>query len=310
MNVTTTTKGNGNNGSNGSGYVFKRDGQGRLDRLQMPMRIPGRVERTVPTPTASVQTVTPELAQEFIDRNEQNRAVVTAWVRFLADEMSNGRFMLTHQGLAFDWNGAMLDGQHRCHAVIEAQVAVKMLITENLNPATREVIDQGRIRKLSDNLKILLGQDRADLVGGILQMIERAINHSTLRLSYPAAVEILNKRHAAIEWAKANVVGTRFSRGTFSTAPLVAAFVYAYPANPRAVSEAYHALVDGTFSSMSDPLHVLREKIIATPTRGEKSRIELFNKTLGAIHMTLHGEKCKKLQVSKERIDAFKKVNP
>lgn len=96
-----------------------------------------------------VVTITPEMAREWLTRNMQgNRPVLKTTVHNYARQMKAGTWNLTHQGIAFDEDGVLVDGQHRLHAIIEANVPVKMNVTYNVHREQGEVftIDMGRKR--------------------------------------------------------------------------------------------------------------------------------------------------------------------
>lgn len=57
--------------------------------------------------------VTPEMAAKWLEGNVLNRPLKQAHVDRLAREMAAGRWRLTHQGIAFDVSGCLIDGQHR-----------------------------------------------------------------------------------------------------------------------------------------------------------------------------------------------------
>ena len=80
-------------------------------------------------PRTSVVLVTPELAEMFLQNNSSNRRVSHQSVRSYADTMKAGHWKLTHQGLLIGKHNVLIDGQHRCLAVIASGVAVKMLVT-------------------------------------------------------------------------------------------------------------------------------------------------------------------------------------
>lgn len=76
-----------------------------------------------------VETITPEIAKTYLTRNVNNRKPSNKTVSIYAREMKMGKWQLTHQGLAFDENGDLLDGQHRLWAVVEADVPVQMIVS-------------------------------------------------------------------------------------------------------------------------------------------------------------------------------------
>lgn len=100
-----------------------------------------------------VTTITPDMARQMLMSNMKcNRPVQKATVHSYARMMKSGRWNLTHQGIAFDENGELVDGQHRLNAVIEANVPVQMNVTRNVRRAPGEMftIDMGRRRTYSN----------------------------------------------------------------------------------------------------------------------------------------------------------------
>lgn len=101
-----------------------------------------------------VRDVTPEQACRWLEGNVHNRPVLSPHVTRLARDMKAGRWRLTHQGIAFDTDGILIDGQHRLWAVIEANVTVKMRVFYNEAPQNRHVLDSGQRRSNLDILRI------------------------------------------------------------------------------------------------------------------------------------------------------------
>lgn len=64
--------------------------------------------------------VSPTLAQEWLKKNVFNRVLSKNVVSKYAYDMKNNDWTLTHQGIAFDTDGNLADGQHRLQAVIES----------------------------------------------------------------------------------------------------------------------------------------------------------------------------------------------
>jgi hypothetical protein len=86
--------------------------------------------------------VTPAIAEKWLaDHNAGNRPISKHVVKTYAEDMREGRWMLTHQGPAFDENDRLIDGQHRLAAVIAADVPVPMYVTFGADSATFVVLD-------------------------------------------------------------------------------------------------------------------------------------------------------------------------
>jgi hypothetical protein len=107
-------------------------------------------------PIAVWITVTPELAVEWLDGMADNRKLskrhVDAWVR----DIQNGNAHQNHQGFGFSWDTwdgrwHLFDGQHRCAAIIETGVPVRVLCTFG---ADSRGVDRVRVRTFGDQLRI------------------------------------------------------------------------------------------------------------------------------------------------------------
>lgn len=103
---------------------------------------------------ANFQVITPEQAKIWLARNENNRAIRRAVVERYAEEMRTGHWEETHQGIAFDEEGNLADGQHRLHAIILANRPIRMLVTFGLSQSAYRAIDGGESRKLFDRLRL------------------------------------------------------------------------------------------------------------------------------------------------------------
>lgn len=97
-----------------------------------------------------VVTITPDEARKFLANNPSNRHISENEVAKLAADMKEGRWMITHQGIAISKTGRLLDGQHRLTAVIKAGIPVRMMVTFNVDEDAVEAIDRGRRRSIAD----------------------------------------------------------------------------------------------------------------------------------------------------------------
>lgn len=79
-----------------------------------------------------VELITPEKALEYLSFNYSNRTLRKTHVAALASEMKRGNFQCTHQGIAFNDKGVLIDGQHRLHAVLLSKVSVELQVTRGV----------------------------------------------------------------------------------------------------------------------------------------------------------------------------------
>lgn len=99
------------------------------------------------TPTTTYELIDPDTAKTWLDEaNTHNRPISRAYVKSLAADLADGRWQTTHQGVAFDSEGVLADGQHRLWAIVESGVPALLSVTRGLSPKVFEVIDQHRKR--------------------------------------------------------------------------------------------------------------------------------------------------------------------
>jgi hypothetical protein len=116
-------------------------------------KLPANVQ---PYQCCFIVNVTPEMARTWIMKNNFNRPVKQRLVDDYARQIEAGNWRRTHQGIAFDEEGVVLDGQHRLLAIIQSGKTVPMLIFTNENQASHESIDGGKKRSLLDVVRLEL----------------------------------------------------------------------------------------------------------------------------------------------------------
>ncbi|MES2634057.1 MAG: hypothetical protein V4669_13870 [Pseudomonadota bacterium] len=108
-----------------------------------------------------LERLTPKIARELLKRNTDNRDLRPSHVETLRTSFSRGEYVTTHQGIAFDIEGALLDGQHRLHAIaaMPDDWFCHMLVTKGL-PRTEafRVIDAVQAKRSTSDV---LGTDRS-----------------------------------------------------------------------------------------------------------------------------------------------------
>jgi hypothetical protein len=103
---------------------------------------------------SKVQSITPKKAAELLEANTTNRPLSKPVVRAFAEAMKRGDWLVTHQGIAFDVNGVLVDGQHRLAAIIEADLPVELTVFTDVAEDTFDVLDTGKRRNAADVLAI------------------------------------------------------------------------------------------------------------------------------------------------------------
>ena len=103
---------------------------------------------------AYVVEVTPQLAELWLQRNFFNRKLHEETVERLCRAMLAGHWRLTHQGIAFDKYGVLVDGQQRLEAVRRTGKTVRMFVFTDQTLANHEAIDGGKVRTNLDVIRL------------------------------------------------------------------------------------------------------------------------------------------------------------
>lgn len=98
--------------------------------------------------------ITPQTAAEMLKNNSGNRPLSQARVDKYSQDMKLGNWKITHQGIAFDNNKRLLDGQHRLEAVVKSGAPVYLNVSHGLGGEIFDVLDTGGNRSKADVLGI------------------------------------------------------------------------------------------------------------------------------------------------------------
>ncbi|MET8009545.1 hypothetical protein ABZU86_01850 [Streptomyces sp. NPDC005271] len=101
-----------------------------------------------------VLDVSPQLAAEWLTRNTNNRPLSKSTVQQLVGQIQRGEWQLTHQGIAFDEDDVLIDGQHRLAAIAKAGITVPLTVTHGVPRTAFTVMDTGRKRTGRDALAL------------------------------------------------------------------------------------------------------------------------------------------------------------
>lgn len=99
---------------------------------------------------STVETITPEIAKEYLKFNKINRPLKQRIVSYYASMMRKGQWRLNGEGISFVKGGALGNGQHRLHAVIEAGIPIKFVVTRGCDEDSFNTYDSGTNRTSSD----------------------------------------------------------------------------------------------------------------------------------------------------------------
>lgn len=163
------------------------------------------------TISSRIETITPKQAQHILDNfNHRNRTIRQSHVDRLAKTILDGDFRLTHQGIAFNCDGTLYDGQHRLKAIAQAGKSVRVMVTRGLTEESRDAIDLGAKRELADILSFTDGKVTKAHVAVARVAASRGEYHLANRMTHPEISRFLYTHWDAIDFASAGTQARGF----------------------------------------------------------------------------------------------------
>jgi hypothetical protein len=105
--------------------------------------------------TAEFMRVTPTVAKEWLERSRiKNRDWRPGKMKAFQDAMQRGKFLLNGKTIVFDQDGNILDGHHRLHACVLADVSFDALVVRGIDAKVMHTFDTGANRDVEDDLTI------------------------------------------------------------------------------------------------------------------------------------------------------------
>lgn len=225
-----------------------------------------------PVPTGpTVVTVTPAMAAYWLEHlNKGNRHLSAIVAGRYAEAMKAGRWKLTHQAIAFDSEGHILDGQHRLQAVVMADMPMQFWVIPNGDRDTFAVLDVGRRRQaghLIDHPHRNMIAAAARYVGAIDGTLTTGVTSGVLagRVSNDRVIEVVEM------WPElkdlAGIASSCYKAGRISGSPHLAVLAQASRTQYRdRIPEWATGIIDGIGLNATDPRLHLRNRFMREKT--------------------------------------------
>jgi hypothetical protein len=119
----------------------------------------------------SIETITPEIAMEYLTKTGINaRPMRATVVHEYTNIMKNGKWRLNGESIVISKNNIVLDGGHRLRACINSGCSFQSVIVRNVEDDYFATIDTGGIRNRSDILS-LMGYENSKKLASVLRAI-------------------------------------------------------------------------------------------------------------------------------------------
>jgi hypothetical protein len=224
-------------------------------------------------PVPAWVVITPDLANRWLERNDDNRAIARADVERYKRDMLGGRWHLDGSPIRLGPDGALLDGQHRLTAVAESGVSIPMLIIRGVDPAARAAMDTGRKRTASDAL-VMAGHTHAALLSATARLHLEAVA-DRVGVTGPTRLEVSHDEIIAALDAEPDLVTAvefvhPFARRT-DCPPTVVAYTYFVlrRIDPKGAAEFWLGVAEKVGLRDGDPVLALSNRLAESRRRRE-----------------------------------------
>lgn len=211
--------------------------------------------------------VTPEIAAEWIETQEVNRKVSQNVIERYTKAMKEKRWTNTGEFIKFDWDGRLIDGQHRLWAVIESGIKIHLDVLRGLDPKSQDYMDTGKTRTQGDTLSmrgIVNANEVATAVGLFFEYSQSNGNFGSksVRLDNSKTLTILGQNQGIVESVRTIANNHTFRR--FGSAGMLGFCHYVFEQIDSVVNnDFWNKLATGLELGSRDPIYFLRERLLA-----------------------------------------------
>ncbi len=245
-------------------------------------------------PEVEITEVSPAIAAEWLALNTHNRHPRRNVVMAYAADMGGGHWQFNGDAIRFAADGALLDGQHRLQAIIEADVVLPLLIVRGLTRSAQETVDGGAKRMFSDVLKLRGEANSTNLAAVIRRVTLWEAGARRSEVNVQATNAQMSETLEKYPWLRDIIVPAKATAEGSHLTPSVAGLCWwLFTRIDGEDADAFMArLRDGQNLAAHDPVYELRQAIAKTQagSMGSRSPIYLTAVTIKAWNAYRRGE--------------------
>lgn len=218
----------------------------------------------------TTETITPEIAAKWLHPsvNRDNRTVRDSHVDYLAREIVDGKWQVTHQGIAFSKDGRLIDGQHRLNAIVRAGVPVKCMVTTGLDDSAYKVVDCGSMRIVADRIHLVNNQNQNHVICAAITAYIKATQRVSGRTAVSAVEDEFLSKADSWQWVGAELSSVA---SKMRLAAVLASFAVYHFVDHKKASAFLAGYLSG--SNLPDTSPILRLRNKALGVEGVKTEL-------------------------------------
>ncbi|RYD66900.1 MAG: hypothetical protein EOP83_03965 [Verrucomicrobiaceae bacterium] len=142
--------------------------------------------------------ITPNVARALMALNEGNRTLSSKAIEVIQRQMEQANFRYTGDAIRISTENKLIDGQHRLVAAINADQSIDCVVVNNLPPDVMSVIDTGRKRSASDQLRLKGVLNASNVVSAINTVFALAARRQAMKATTPEIEQFMHN-HPGVE---------------------------------------------------------------------------------------------------------------
>jgi hypothetical protein len=243
--------------------------------------------------------IDPETAMIWLRRNKHNRKLANYVVERYATDMLAGNWPYTHQGIAFDRYGELLDGQHRMQAIVASGCTIPMQVTVNMPPEIKRAIDQGKSRTVADVTTLECKTQVEEKMAACAMKMIMSVNKMKVTSTRTDKVDFIIRHLQAIVYSM-EMIPQKY-RVAYAAVRAVIARAY-YTADKQRIERFCSVLCDGGYAPGEELVWRLREFIQQRGCRSAQDAREIYLKTEWALWKFLNNETGERLHSTEKEL--------
>jgi hypothetical protein len=242
----------------------------------------------------TIETITPAKARSYLEANTSNRRIRRHKVESFSRQMAEGKWLVTHQGIAFNCDGTLLDGQHRLHSIVESGVTVRMMVVRGVPKTCMLGIDQGTNRDGLDISKSLgidldLSKPHFSVARGMMFSGSYGLAYTVGKIPVADIIKFVQEHFDAIDFS------VRLPLGICNNAVVRSVLSRAwYTCDRERIIEFSGVLATGVMQGKDDMAAIAFRNMVMRPgaakISGAGARTDFYRKTESALRAFLKRE--------------------
>lgn len=250
--------------------------------------------------TTEIIKLTPEIARELLQKNSDNRPLSQSTVSKYTQAIKRGEWALNGEPIIIFSNGNIASGQHRCHAVINANMPIETLIVRNVDHKTFSSIDTGKSRNGADVLAIRGEVNYAKLSAAARSyLLETLKGRDQYQITTTQICECVDKHPHLRYWVQ-KFTGSQNMKKLFPAALCGLLAIASEKYGTEKLDAFFTKLATGTGLEDGDPAFVLRERIRSQSGASRLSALHARAFMVKAINACLLGKRLTFLRWSQQ----------